>query len=160
MSAFVSAISGFFSVLALTPIKCEHVLATFPGPVLELDADAGILQPFEHGHCDFVTEAIPKLKPVERLFRSTRLVAKRVEGQAPDHSAVLRQNMKADGAAVDRRRAKDANMDEFAMMHLAVVKKFLAQKAIEPRYVHVECCQLRSSPPESRIEKHGCGLAS
>src|SRR5580704_14554166 len=61
--------------------------------------------------------------------------------------------MKAQRAAVNRGRAKDANMDEFAMMRLAIVKKFLAQKAIEPRYVHVECCQLRSSPPESRIEK-------
>jgi hypothetical protein len=90
------------------------------------------------------------LKPVERLHRSTRLVAKRVEGQAPDHGTVFRQNMKTERAAVDRRRTEDAHMDKFAMMRLAVVKKFFAQKAIEPRYVHVECCQFRSSPPKNK----------
>ena len=57
-------------------------------------------------------------------------MAKRVEGQAPDNSAVLRQNMKAERAAVDRCRPKNANMDEFAMMRFAVVEEFLAQKAI------------------------------
>ena len=79
-------------------------------------------------------------------------MAKRVEGQAPDNSAVLRQNMKAERAAVDRCRPKNANMDEFAMMRFAVVEEFLAQKAIEPRHVHVKCCQLKCSPPKSRIE--------
>src|SRR5229473_3056607 len=60
--------------------------------------------------------------------------------------------MKAERAAVDRCRTKDANVDEFAVMRLAVVEEFLTQKAIEPRHVHVECCQLRCSPPELRIE--------
>jgi hypothetical protein len=132
MSAFVSPISRFFSVFAVTPIEGEHVLAPFPGPVLELDADAGILKPLEHCDCHFVAETVPKLKPVERLYRRLRLMAKRVEGQAPDNSAVLRQNMKAERAAMDRCRPKNANMDEFAMMRFAVVEEFLAQKAIEP----------------------------
>jgi hypothetical protein len=65
-------------------------MAPFPGPVLELDADAGVLKPLEHGDCHFVAETIPKLKPVERLHRRLRFMAKRVEGQAPDDSAVLR----------------------------------------------------------------------
>jgi len=103
MSALVSAVSGFFGVFALTPINSEHVLAAFPRPILELDTDAGILKPLERSHRDFVTEAIPELKPVER---SIRLVAKSVEGKAPDDSAVLRQNMKAERAAVDRCCAK------------------------------------------------------
>jgi hypothetical protein len=72
MTAFVSSISRFFSVFALTPIKGEHVLAPFPGPVLELDADAGVLKPLEHGDCHFVAETVPKLKPVERLHRRLR----------------------------------------------------------------------------------------
>jgi hypothetical protein len=148
MSALVSAVSGFFSVLAVTPIKSEHVLAAFPRPVLELNTEAAILKPLERRHRDLVTEAVPKLKPVERLHRSIRLVAKSVEGKAPDDSAVLRQNMKAERAAVDRRRAKDANVDEHAMMCLTVVEEFLTQKAIESRHVHVKCCQLRCSPPE------------
>jgi hypothetical protein len=41
--------------------------------------------------------------------------------------------MKAERAAVDRCRFKNANMDEFAMMRFAVVEEFLAKKAIEPR---------------------------
>ena len=106
------------------------------------------MKPLEHGDCHFVTETVPKLKPVERLYRRLWLMAKRVEGQAPDDSAVLRQNMKAERAAVDRRRAKDANVDEHAMMCLTVVEEFLTQKAIESRHVHVKCCQLRCSPPE------------
>ncbi len=148
MSALVPAISCFFSVLALTPIKSEHVLPTLPRPILELDADARILKPLERGRRYLVTEAVPKLKPVERLHRSIRFVAKSVEGKAPDDSAVLRQNMKAERAAVDRCRSKNANVDEFAVMRLAVIEKFLAQKAIEPRHVHVKCCQFRCSPPE------------
>ena len=148
MSALVSAVSGFFGVLALTPINSEHVLAAFPRPILELDTDAGILKPLERSHRYLITEAIPELKPVERLHRSIRLVAESVEGKAPDDSAVLRQNMKAERAAVDRCRAKNANIEQFAMVRLTVIEEFLAQEAIEPRHVHVKCCQLRYSPPE------------
>ncbi len=60
--------------------------------------------------------------------------------------------MKAERAAMDRCRAKDANIEQFAMMRLTVIEEFLAQEAIEPRHVHVKCCQLRCSPPESSIE--------
>jgi hypothetical protein len=38
------------------------------------------------------------------------------------------------------------------MMRLTVIEEFLAQEAIEPRHVHIECCQLRCSPPESSVE--------
>ena len=180
MSALVSAVSGFFGILALTPIKSEHVLAALPRSILELDADAGILKPLESSHCDFITEAVPELKPVERLRRRIRFMAKRVERQSPDHSTVLRQNVKAQRASMNGRGPKDADIEQFAMVRLTVIQEFLAQEAIEPRHVHVECCQLRCSPPESTIElieqnqakyiphrmvsvsclKSGCGLAS
>jgi hypothetical protein len=111
MSALVSAVSGFFGILALTPIQSEHVLATLPRPILELDADAGILKPLERSHCDLVTEAVPELKPVERLHRGTRFMAKRVERQSPDHSTVLRQNVKAQRASMNGRGAKDADIN-------------------------------------------------
>jgi hypothetical protein len=66
-NALVSAVSGFFSVLAVTPVKSEHVLAAFPRRVLELNTDAGILKPLERSHRFLVTEAIPELEPVERF---------------------------------------------------------------------------------------------
>ena len=49
-----------------------------------------LMKPFEHGDCHFVAETVPKLEPVEGLYRGLRLMAKRVERQAPDHSTVLR----------------------------------------------------------------------
>ena len=91
-----------------------------------MDADAGILKAIEHGHRHFLTETVPKLKPVERLRWSLRLVAKRMKRQAPDEGAVLSQNMKAERAALDRCGAKDAYMDELAVMRLAVVEEFFA----------------------------------
>jgi len=148
MSTFVSAVSSFFGILALTPINSEHVLAALPRSILELDADAGILKPLERSHCDFVTEAVPELKPVEGLHRSVLFVAKRVERQSPDHRTVLRQNVKTQRAPMNGRGAKDANIEQFAMVRLTVIEEFLAQEAIEPRHVHVKCCQFRCSPPE------------
>src|SRR5882724_7841225 len=65
----------------------------------ELHADTRILKPLERSHRDFVAEAIPKLKPIERLCKSRRLVAKRLERQPPDHGAVLRQHMKTKRAS-------------------------------------------------------------
>jgi hypothetical protein len=58
-------------------------------------------------------------------------VAKRVERQSPDHSAVRRQNVKPQRTSVDGCCTKDANIEQFAMMRLAVIQEFLAQEAIE-----------------------------
>ena len=58
-------------------------------------------------------------------------MAKRVERQSPDHSAILRQNVKAQRTSMDGRGAKDANIEKFAMVRLSVVEEFLAQETID-----------------------------
>jgi hypothetical protein len=117
MSTFVPSISGFFRVLAVTPIKCEHVLTTFPGPVLELDADAGILQPFEHCYSDFVTEAIPKLKPVEWLYSACGKARGGASARSRRHSLSTHEILAHGRGSMPHRKRKHGRVRHDAPRH-------------------------------------------
>ena len=142
VDAFVAAVAGFLGVGAGEPIDGEHVLAAFPGTILQLDADARVLQAVERGASDFVAETIPELEPVERDIGRVAFVAERVNGKAPDDGAAVGEYVEAESVALDGRDCENADIDEFIVVSETVVEELFAEKTVKARDVDVERGQL------------------
>jgi hypothetical protein len=68
-----------------------------------------------------------------------------MQWQSPNNCAIVSESMEAKRMPFDRTYAKDADINEFAVMGKAVVEKFLPKETVEPRNIRIERCQLLPS---------------
>jgi hypothetical protein len=100
--------------------------------VFQLHAHTRILQSLKCRATHVVAEAIPELQPVERNVRRVFLVTQGVDRHSPDHRAVFSEHMETQRTAVNRRRAEDTHVQQFAVVRLAVIKELFSQQTVKP----------------------------
>jgi hypothetical protein len=146
MGTFVSSVARLLRIFVAVPVQGEHVLATCPTMVLELNSDPELLQTVEGRATDLITEAVPELQPVQGLDGSIRFMAQSVEREPPNDRPVFGQNMKPQRVVIDRSHSKHAHLDELALVCLSVVEKLFAKQTIETRNVDVQYGQAERPP--------------